>query len=346
MKAGLVGLPGAGKTTLFRAITRSRDGEPWRAVAVPDTRVERLAALFRPRKVTYARVHVQDFPGVGGDPAREARLLGEIRDMDALALVVRAFEDPSYPHEEPSADVARDLGRLQDVFQLADYVVIENRVEKLSKQVHKPTPRQEQDRRELQLLERLKAHVEAGGLIGGAEIAPSEEPLVRGFRFLTQKPSLVVLNLPDEGADEEALRARVPDAYPQVIALRGGLEAEIAALDPGDVPVFMAEYGLETTAREALIAGLYDLLGLCSFMTVGEDEVRAWTIPKGATAWEAAGVIHSDLQRGFIRAEVVGCEELLEAGGMKAAKAANLVRVEGKDHPVRDGDVVHIRFNV
>jgi len=347
MKVGLVGLPGSGKTTLFRAITCSEGhGDPFRTVDVPDPRVDALAEIFQPRKKVYAKVDVHDFPGLGADPRSEASLMASMRDSDALAIVVRGFESNTYPYEDPAVDVKRDLETLVGSFQVADFMMIENRISKLEKTVNKPTKTQERDKKELELLLRLKEALEGGSLIEDVPLKASEEELIRGFRFLTQKPSLVVASLPDDGAGAEEALARVPETFQRRLCLRGSLEAEIAMLDPEDAATFMEEYGLREPARDALLAALYDLLGLCSFLTAGEDECRAWTVRRGASALEAAGAIHSDIQRGFIRAEVVSCEDLLRAGGLKEAKAANLLRLEGKDYVVRDGDILNFRFSV
>jgi GTP-binding protein YchF len=347
MKAGLVGLPGSGKSTLFRAITRSDgSGDPFRTVSVPDRRVDALAEIFQPKKRTYAKVECHDLGSIGADEKTEARLFAQMRELDALALVVRCFEDPSYAHARPSVDVAQDLEKLHAAFQFSDFVQVEGRIDKLEKSVGKPSKTQERDRKELGVLQKLKVVLEKGGKVEDVSLHASEEELIRGFRFLTQKPALVVLNLRDDGAGEKDLRAKVPASFSRVIAIRGSLEAEISQLEAADAAAFMKDYGITDPARDRLIAALYELLGLCSFLTSGEDECRAWAIKKGATAVEAAGAIHSDIQRGFIRAEVVAFDDLVAAGGLKEAKAANKLRLEGKEYAVADGDVINFRFSV
>jgi hypothetical protein len=347
MKAGLVGLPGSGKSTLFRAMTLSDgSGDAFRTVSVPDARVARLSELFQPKKRTFAKFECHDLPGVGADEKAEARLFAQMRELDALALVVRGFENASYAYGRPSVSVAEDLERLHAALQFSDFVQVEGRVEKLEKSVTKPSKTQERDKKELHVLQKLKDVLEKGGKVEDVSLQPSEEELIRGFRFLTQKPALVVLDLPEDGAGEAAVLASVPAAFSRVIPVRGSLEAEIAKLDAADAAAFMKDYGIREPARDRLVAALYDLLGLCSFLTAGEDECRAWTIKKGTSALNAAGAIHSDIQRGFIRAEVVAFADLVAAGGMKEAKAANRLRLEGKDYVVQDGDVINFRFSV
>ncbi len=347
MKSGFVGLGGSGKSTLFNAVTGSDGaGDPLRTVSVPDQRVDQLAEIYSPKKTTYAKFECHDLPGIGGDDRGEARLFASLRELDALALVVRCFESDAYPYDRPSVDVAKDVNDLVSALQVADWNMVENRVDKLEKQVHKPTKTQDQDKKELALLLRLKAVLEAGGLVDDVEINSAEEELIRGFRFLTQKPKLVVLNLPDEGADDAALKAAVPDGLDRVLCIRGSIEAEIASLDEADAAEFMADYAIESPARDRLISELYGLLGLHSFLTAGDDECRAWTIRRGASAHEAAGAIHSDIQRGFIRAEVIPFTDLVESGGFKEAKAAGHMRLEGKEYPVADGEVINFRFSV
>jgi GTP-binding protein YchF len=347
MKAGLVGLPGSGKSTLFRAITKSDgSGDPFRTVSVPDRRVDALSELFQPKKRTFAKVECHDLGSIGADEKAEARLFAQMRELDALALVIRGFTTESFAYARPSVDVAQDLERLHAALQFSDFVQVEGRLEKLEKSVNKPSKTQERDKKELGVLQKLKAVLEKGGKVEDVTLHASEDELIRGFRFLTQKPVLVVLNLPEDGAGEAALRAKVPATFTRVVAIRGSLEAEISQLDAADASAFMKDYGITEPARDRLIAALYELLGLCSFLTAGEDECRAWTIEKGTSALDAAGAIHSDIQRGFIRAEVVSFDDLVAAGGLKEAKAANRMRLEGKEYTVEDGDVINFRFSV
>ena len=256
---------------------------------MPDRRVEALSDLFQPKKKTFAKVECHDLPSIGADEKAEARLFAQMRELDALALVVRGFEDASFAHARASVDVAQDLERLHAAFQFSDFVQVESRVDKLEKSVNKPSKTQERDKKELGVLQKLKVVLEKGGKVEDVSLHASEEELIRGFRFLTQKPVLVVLNLPEDGKGEAALRASIPATFPRVLPIRGSLEAEIAQLEAADAAAFMKDYGITEPARDRLIAALYELLGLCSFLTAGEDECRAWTIKKGTSAAEAAG---------------------------------------------------------
>lgn len=347
MKAGLVGLAGSGKTTLFKAITGSDGtGDPFRTVEVPDARIGQLAEIYSPKKCTYAKLECHDLPGVGTDDRAEARLFAQMREVDAVALVVRCFECDAYAYDRASVDVKADIDRLVSSFQVADFVMVENRVEKLEKQVTRPTRTQDQDKKELALLLRIKEKLEEGGLVDDLDLNDTEEEMIRGFRFLTQKPALVVLNLPDDVEDDSEFRAAVPESLDRVLSIRGGIEAEIASLDAEDAAVFMEDFGITAPAKDRLIEQLYGLLGLHSFLTAGEDECRAWTITKTASAHEAAGAIHSDIQRGFIRAEVIPFDDVVAHKGFKEAKSAGAMRLEGKEYVVQDGDVINFRFSV
>ena len=347
MKTGFVGLPGSGKSTLFRAVTGSDGaGDPFRTVEVPDQRINQLSEIYNPKKSTYAKFECHDLPGIGLDDRHEARLFASMRQLEALALVVRCFESDAYAYDRPEIDVAKDIEALVSAFQFADFMMIENRADKLEKQVLKPTKTQAQDQKELAVLDKLKGVLEGGGLIDDVELNAAETELIRGFGFLTQKPKLVILDLPDEGGDGDSLRVQVPEGIDHVLAIRGALEAEIANLDAADAAEFMADYGIERPARDRLVGELYGLLGLHSFLTVGEDECRAWTIPQGASAHDSAGAIHSDIQRGFIRAEVIPFDDLIAAGGFKEAKTGGHMRLEGKEYVVADGEVINFRFSV
>jgi GTP-binding protein YchF len=362
MQVTIVGLPGSGKTTVFNALTGShaetggfsggRAAPNVGVVKVPDDRVDRLAALFRPKKTTYADVTYVDV-AIPAGAAREGTVnpdvLAQVRNADALLHVARAFEDPAAPQPP---DPWRDVDELDLEFTVADLAVIEKRLEKLRTQGrHGSQAERDQAAREEELLNRLEPHLSEGLPLRSFGLTDDEELLLRGYRFLTQKPVLVVLSI-DEGrlGDVAALEAAGRERYAQpasdVAALAGKIEAELAELSTDDARLFMDDLGIAEPSRGRVIRLTYDLLGLFSFYTAGEDECRAWTIRRGATAVEAAGTIHSDLARGFIRAEVIRVDDLLDAGSMAEARKRGTLRQEGKAYQVAEGDTLNILFNV
>jgi len=349
MRIGLVGWPGSGKSTLFKALggvpqPGARGGirvDSWPLVSVdvPDERLAWLRELCQPRKFTPARIEFVDFAGLSRSSDRgKGELLTALREVDALCLVVRAFRDDAYPHERPEPDPEADLASLREELLFADFAAVEARIERLEVQVKKPTRTQERDRQELQLLERLRPGLEAGRPLRELGLSSTERPLLSGFRFLSEKSALEVYNVP-----EADLNRPGPPGAARCSAL---LEAEIAALSPQERREFLAGYGLSEPFRETLIRMGYATLGLCSFFTIGEDEVRAWTLRAGENALAGAGKIHTDLARGFIRAEVIAWQALSEAGSQKAARAAGLFRLAGKAYVVQGGDILNIRFSV
>lgn len=345
MKVGLVGLPGSGKTSLFCALGGEREILPHApgdeaglvSVEVEDDRLSWLQTLYRPRKFTPARLEFVDLPGIPAEEVRgKAELLAAVRDCDALLVVLRAFEDD--PYGIGSADPKADLSQLQTEFLLGDLAVCEGRIERLQAKVKKPTPDREKDEQELALLERLLPLLEGEQGLADAELTPDEERLIAGYRFLSRKTVIEVYNI-----GEDAIGAAEVGGGTSLCA---PVEADIASLPEGEREEFLEGYGLEQSARAGLVAACYRACGLQSFFTTGEDEVRAWTIPVGATAVESAGKIHSDLARGFIRAEVSPWEDLHAAGDERAFKAAGGSHLEGKDYVVADGDILNIRFSV
>ena len=362
MRIGIIGLPNSGKTTLFNVLTGGRAPTTAYAggafqvdtavVAVPDARVDALSAMYQPKKTTYARVEYADIAGLSGaeSDARSVSLSGElvnaISNNDALLHVVRVFEDETVPHPLERVNPARDIAMLDTELSLSDLSKIENRLERLegSLKKGKALPTFEDDQKEFEILSRLRPHVEQGHPIRDVDLTLDEEKRLRGFQFLSAKPVLLVLNLGDEGSEPQLEYSHKKSA---ITSVRGRLEMDIAQLEnDDDRAVFMAEYGLTTLSAERIIRQSYDLLGRMTFFTVGEDEVRAWEVNRAATALECAGAIHSDLARGFIRAEVVSYDDLMAAGSNAAAKAAGKVRLEGRDHVIQDGDIIVVRFNV
>lgn len=355
MKTGIVGLPQVGKTSLFRMLTGltpapGRREDAVGVAKVPDARLDRLAELFHPRKLTHATLELVDVASLTEASLRDGTGIAQLRTVDALIHVVRAFRDPSVPHEAGELDPRRDLAKLEFDLIVSDLGQVEKRLERVHKDIQKQ--RSALLTEEAALLERMKAHLETEKPLRTLPLTPAEEKLTRGFQFLSQKPMLYALNLgEDEAADLEAAVARaglaewVGGQKTGVVAVCAKVEAEIAGLEPAEAAAFLASYGLQESGLVRLARAAYALLGVISFFTAGEDECRAWTIPAGTRAVDAAGVIHTDLTAHFIRAEVIRWDRLLEFGSEAAAREKGLLRLEGKEYVVQDGDVMHIRHS-
>ncbi|HEU5423979.1 MAG TPA: redox-regulated ATPase YchF [Nitrolancea sp.] len=362
----IIGFPLSGKTTVFNALTQSEaptggfstgEEEPNLAtVKVPDQRLEVLTRMFNPRREVPADVQYYDVAGIAQgihEQGLSGRLLGYLSQAAALVQVVRAFENPAVPAPSGSVDPLRDIEAMNLELTFSDLGLIEKRIPRLEAGIPKLRgAEREANERELAALIRLREALEAGLPIREVVLDAEEERLLRGFGFLTGKPLLILLNVGEDmlGAQSAALVAEARERFARpgvtIEALAGKIEEEIARLDPDDAALFLADLGIEETSRERVIRASYDLLGLISFFTVGPDETRAWTIHRGTPAVEAAGVIHSDIQRGFIRAEVVSYEDLVQTGGMPEARKAGRLRLEGKQYVVQDGDICHFLFNV
>ncbi len=349
METGIIGLPLSGKTTLFNALTGlaartsshaggGRDANV-ALVDVPDVRVERLSLMFKPEKTTFAGIRFKDLQvEFADDGGMSAASIGELRNADALTLVIRAFVDEGVPHPQETLDCLRDFRRLMDTLVFSDLAVAERRMERLVKEGKRGD-------REHARLEKVCERLGEGKPIGVDQLSADDLKLFSGFAFLTAKPIIVVANTGDASVDTAALRAAAGQQGLAFFEIQGAAEMEIAQLPPDDQKEFLAALGATETARARFLRTIYDALGLISFLTVGEDEVRAWSVPRNRTAARAAGKIHTDLERGFIRAEVVFWKELVEAGGLKEAKSAGKLRLEGREYVVKDGDVLNIRAN-
>lgn len=355
MKTAIIGLPMVGKTSLFTILTGVHEAARIGSMAtrigvakVPDARVEALAEIFSPPKITHAVVEYVDTPAISKEALRDPAFLASLRVVDAFAHVLRIFEDDSVPHEAGSVDPLRDLENVDLELILSDLVVVEKRMERLEKD-RKKIKSPELDR-EFEALERFKAALEANKPLRELELTPEEEKSTRGFQFLSQKPMLYVLNLGESDAsrlheiEAEYQKGQLAGrARTAVVAVCGKIEAELAELSGEDAREYMASYGLKESGLERLISASYSLLGLMSFLTAGETEVRAWTIPVNSTAVKAAGAIHTDFEKKFIRAEVVNWRALIDHGGYPGVREKGLLRLEGKEYVVRDGDVLVIR---
>jgi ribosome-binding ATPase len=360
LRAGLIGFPSAGKTTLFQLMTSAREapkggGKTEAHVGISrvhDDRLDRLTAVFRPRKHVPATVEFADVAGAARSGTSGAQALLDVtsyRTADALLHVVRAFGDPSIPHPKGSVNPSRDAREMEEELLLADLGVVERRLERLERDLKKGATTDL--RREQEVLERCRTQLEEGRPLRSLQLEAGDARRLRGFQLLSAKPLLLVLNLDEadlansgRALDDAGLTPMIQGRATRGVSVCAKIELEIAQLDPADAAAFLADLGLGQSGLDRVIRSSYDLLGYISFFTVGEDECRAWSIPRGTPAQVAAGEIHSDIARGFIRAEVVPEDVLLARGSLAACKEHGELRLEGKEYVVRDGDVINFRF--
>jgi ribosome-binding ATPase len=360
MKTGIIGLPQVGKTSLFKILTKARmessayanPREAHIGVAkVPDDRLDRLAALYHPKKLVHAAVEYVDVAAIGKEALKETAFTTSLRTVDALAHVLRAFDDPSVAHVG-EINPLRDIRNVDFDLIFSDLAQVEKRLERLEKDLKKMKTAELE--REFDLLQRAKAHLELEKPLRDLSLTPEDKKRVRGFMFLSEKPMLYVLNItetPDLGRELElavkkfGLESVASRPQAGATAICGKVEAELAEMSDAEAAEFLASYGLTESGLVRLIRKSYELLGLISFFTVGEDECRAWTVERNIRAQQAAGAIHSDLEKHFIRAETIRWDALLDAGSEANARARGTLRLEGKEYIVQDGDVMHIRHS-
>jgi hypothetical protein len=360
LRTALIGFPSTGKTTLFQLLTGH--AEPSRAggrleasvgiARVPDPRLDRLTSMYNPRKRVPATVAFADLAGAGQAPGHSLIDVAAFRDADALVHVIRTFRDEAIPRAEGSSDPARDAQSMEDELILADLAVAERRLERIERDLKKG--RSAELERERDLLATCREHLEEGKPLRALELAAEERKLLRGFQFLSAKPLLLVINVdeadvawlssPGLAAERTGLAAFVSHAGTRAVGVCGRIELEIAQLGPDDAAAFLADLGLHESGVDRVIRAAYDLLAYISFFTVGDDECRAWSVPRHTPAHVAAGEIHTDIARGFIRAEVVSYDHLAAHGSMHACREHGEVRLEGKEYLVQDGDVINFRF--
>lgn len=359
MNLGIIGLPQAGKTTVFNALTRgdhpvANHGGQFEVhtavVTVPDQRVERLVDLFKPKKTGYAKITYADIAGINGSKngnkngGISGALLNQLNQVDSLLHVVRCFEHPEVAHPLGGVGPKRDIEVIDTELLLSDLIIVERKLERLVEERRKGNGRPKAViEQEIALFERLQATLSVEMPLRDIELTTDEEKVLSGYGFLTRKPVLIVLNLAD---GQEPVDIPYPHQRSGVVALQGKLEMEIAQLAGEEAEAFLEEYGITEPGLHKVIRLSYDLLGMLSFFTVGEDEVRAWTARRGATALQASGAIHTDLQKGFIRADVISWSELAELGSLAEARAKGKLRLEGKEYLIQDGEIMHVRFNV
>src|SRR5450631_3932292 len=360
MKTGIIGLPQVGKTSLFRILTKARLSDQAYAnpreahigvAKVPDDRLDRLAALYNPKKLTHATVEYVDVGAIGQEALKESGYIGHLRNVDALAHVVRVFEDPAVPLVA-EIDPLRDIKNVEFDLMVSDLGQIEKRLERLEKDLKKM--RSPELEREFELLTRANAHLGSERPLREMEMTAEDKKRLKGFMFLSEKPMLYVLNVSestelgkelDDAANKYNLTEVASRPNAGATAICGKVEAELAEMSDADAAEFLASYGLTESGLVRLIRTTYALLGVISFFTIGEDECRAWTIPVNTRAVEAAGAIHSDLSKHFIRAETIRWDQLLEAGSEANARSKGILRLEGKEYIVQDGDVMHVRHS-
>ena len=351
MKIGLIGLPQVGKTTVFQLLSGQGDGAgrggrgaQLAIIKVPDARVDRLSEMFKPKKTTYAEIEFLDQAGFrigrGGIPSDR---LNEMRNLDALVHVIRGFESDVVARDPDSSGPLADADALAQELILTDLLLVEKRKEKLTSDVGKG---RKELAPELALMGKLAARLEEGLPLRGFALETPEVDLLRGYQLLTRLPLILLLNTGEGATEGDEIEQLAVDQGLAYLAIDAGAEWEVMQLPEEDRQAFLEDLGIREQARNRFIRICYELLDLCSFFTVGEDEVRAWTIERGLSAQRAAGKIHSDLERGFIRAEVVACARFFELGGLAEARKTGELKLEGKEYPVQDGDILNIRFSV
>lgn len=358
MRLAIIGLPNSGKTTLFNALTggdlptsavSSGQFEVNTAVVnVPDERIDRLSDMYESKKKVYATITYTDVGGLDkgvGKGGLSGQMRTALAQVDGIVHVIRAFRSDTVPHPYTTIDPQRDLEILDSEFLLVDTLAVENRLERLQHEMRVKGKKLDQYQAdELPLLEKLKVHLEQEKPLRDLELSAEEKKRLGGYGFLTLKPVMIVINLGDDVRDEDR-QVKYSYSHAQQLALQAALEAELAQLSADDAAVFMEEYGVSELSAAKVIRLSYELVGIHSFLTAGEKETRAWSIPLGASAFEAAGAIHTDIQQGFIRAEVTPYDALMEAGSEKAVKAAGKMRLESKDYIVQNGDVLVFRHS-
>jgi GTP-binding protein YchF len=356
LKVALLGLLQSGKSTIFASIS-GKSIPPIGSTAieeavvpVPDERLDWLTEYYKPKKTTHATVDCLDLPGFNfadeHGRAASRRLMNQIRTSDCLVLVVRAFENPTVPPYRNSINPARDLADLKTELLLADLELVATRIDKLEKQVHKPTKTQAHDKAELALHKKLQETIESEKPISSAIESDAEREMIKSLGFLTLKPMAVAVNVGENQLEAKFDFSDHVDTSVPVITICAKLEFELSQLDAESRAEFMADLGLAESAMSKFVEGCYSALGLISFLTVVSNEIRAWPVKKGTSALDAAGKVHTDIKRGFIRAETFSFDEIKELGDEKALKAAGKIRLEGKEYVVQDGDVINFRFNV
>ncbi len=356
MQLGIIGLPQSGKTTLYKALTKAdvptemssgRMEVRTAVVDVPDDRVTELVKLYVPKKVVRTKVTYADIAGLDGSANKEGlsgQLINQIAQMDGLLHVVRQFENASVPHQAGSVDPLRDLQALDSEFMLNDMIMVERRLEKLREEHRRGVARpREVTQAEIDLFERLHAVLSQDKPLRHYHFTAEEDKVLASFGFLSRKPQIVVFNISE---DQKPVEFSSPHPHTNAVSMAAKLEMDLAALEPEDAAMFMEEFGVTETGLVRLIRMSYDLLGLQTFFTAGEKEVHAWTLRRGGTAKDAAGVIHTDLEKGFIRAEIVAYEDMIKYKSNAEARNHGRLRVEGKDYPMVDGDIIEVRFNI
>jgi GTP-binding protein YchF len=358
MRIGLFGFPQTGKSTLFRLLTGAqetahggRDAVQIGVAKVPDRRLDTLSEMHEPKKTTPATVEYMDLAAIEKGEVADALPLDQLRTVDALAHVVRAFREEAVAHVEGTIDPARDAATMEMELILADHTIAERRLEKLEMAVKKMN--RDEDRKDLETLKKCLAALDKETPLRNLEFTEEEAKRLRGFTFLSLKPLLVVVNADEADASKLSQGPAGFGLAPfserpntEVVALSAKIETEISQLDAADAAAFRQELSIAEPALDRMIRASYHLLGRISFFTVGDDECRAWTIRRGTKARQAAGAVHSDIEKGFIRAELCAYDDLIAAGSWAACRDRGTLRLEGKDYEMRDGDVVNFRFNV